>query len=233
MAKASSMVESARPSSSKTADAVKTVIRTRAAELSRRGEGMSVLTAQSSAAREKKLAASNPKNKKDQSDQQAGQENEKASHVFLHAQDAERAYAQQNKTQPGGPESEAADQFGGGRQRRLVEQLSGAGALGKLVELDETQEAAQNPFDQVGDHPAYKHDDQHHQQARQEAREFAHQFLRGLGQFIHDHFPHGDLTSFRSTVPAGTASDVRMSGKSFRCSVPLARLRLRGFRPER
>src|SRR5438067_134490 len=40
------------------------LIRIRTEELRRRGEGMSVLTAQSNAAREKKLAANNPKNKK-------------------------------------------------------------------------------------------------------------------------------------------------------------------------
>ena len=118
IAKARSMVESARPSSSKTAEAVKTVISTRAAELSRRGDGMSVLTAQSRAAREKKLAASNPIEQEEQGDDQARQENEKAGYVFLHAQDAQRAHAQEDESEPGHPEGEAADQFGGGGQAR-------------------------------------------------------------------------------------------------------------------
>ena len=51
--------------------------------------------------------------------------------------------------------------------------LSGAGAFREFVELYETQNAAQNPLDQVGDQPAYEYDDQHHHQAGQEARELA------------------------------------------------------------
>ena len=100
-----------------------------------------MLTAQSSAAREKKLAASNPMNRKNQRDQQAWQENEEASYVFLHAQDAKRTHSHEDEPEPGGPEGEAADQFRRRRQRGLVEQLRGPGAFGKFVELDETQES--------------------------------------------------------------------------------------------
>src|SRR5438477_9722572 len=77
IANARSMVESARPSSSNTADAVKIVIMIRTAELSSRGDGMSVLTAQSRAAREKKLAASKPKKRKNRATTKRGRKTKK------------------------------------------------------------------------------------------------------------------------------------------------------------
>ena len=62
-AKATSTVCSASPSSSKAIDRVKIMISVRRTKLVNRGEGQSALTVANSAAREKKLAASNPKNR--------------------------------------------------------------------------------------------------------------------------------------------------------------------------
>src|SRR5271165_4117191 len=61
--KATSIVCSARPSSSKAIDNTKTMKMLRRARLKTRGEGTFALTAANRAAREKKLAASSPKNK--------------------------------------------------------------------------------------------------------------------------------------------------------------------------
>ena len=135
MAKASSMVESARPSSSKTAEAVKTVMRTRAAELNSRGEGILVLTAQSRAGAREKAGRQQADEQKDQGHQQARQKNEETGHVFLHAQDAKRAHAHENETEPGGPEGKAADQFRRRGQSSLVEQLGGSRALRRVCRI--------------------------------------------------------------------------------------------------
>ena len=84
----------------------------RTARLTIRAEGIFAFTAANRAAREKKLAASSPKNKMNIATNRRGRKTKESSNLLLQAQDAEHAHTQQNEAEPGDPEDEAAQHLG-------------------------------------------------------------------------------------------------------------------------
>ena len=103
--------------------------------LNSRDDRKFALTAASRAAREKKLAAKESEEENDQGHKQPRQEEKEPRDVFLQTHDPEYAHAQENEADPGHPKDKPAQQFRGGRQCRLVQELGGARVFRELGKL--------------------------------------------------------------------------------------------------
>src|SRR5208282_714861 len=113
------------------------------------------------------------------------------------------------KAEPGHPEDEPAQHFRRRRQSGISEQLRSACVFRELVELDEPQKDAQKRFYSVGDRPAHKCQDQHHDETRKEVSETSGNLVQRLTQFADNQFPHSCLTLLISTAAADTVSIAR------------------------
>ena len=144
--KATSMVCSARPSSSKTIDKTKTMMMLRTARLRSRGEGTFAFTAASRAAREKKLAASSPKNIMNIATNRRGRKRKNLAICSCRPRIPSTLTPSRMKPSQATQKTNRLNSLRRRRQSGFGEQLRSAGVFRKLVELDEPQNAAQNTF---------------------------------------------------------------------------------------
>ena len=94
-----------------------------------RGEGESALTAASSAARAKKLAATNPKKTMNSAANNRGRKRKNLEMYSCKPDNAEHLHSQQDESQPYYPKHNPAQQFTGGGQGQFIQQFSRASVV--------------------------------------------------------------------------------------------------------